>query len=49
MNASEDLEDPGSKKFGFIVSTTLEYAYLLYLLNNNNTTREYTTTRRVVV
>ena len=23
MNASEDLEDPGSKKFGFIVSTTL--------------------------
>ena len=35
-----DLEDPGSKKFGFIVSTTLvEYAYLLYLLNNNNTTR----------
>lgn len=39
MNASEDLEDPGSKKFGFIVSTTLEYAYLLYLLNNNNTTR----------
>ena len=36
---AEDLEDPGSKKFGFIVSTTLEYANLLYLLNNNNTTR----------
>lgn len=29
-----DLEDPGSKKFGFIVSTTLEYAYLLYLLRS---------------